>query len=391
MNYRLTKKCCYVGYIVQAMAINFLPLLFVTFKNEYNLSYALIGTLISVNFLTQLGVDIVCVFIIDRIGYRQSAAASQFFCVVGFIMLAVLPQIMNPFLGLCISVILYSTGAGLIEVVINPIIAGLPKEIGSNFVLTHSFYCWGQLGVVLFTTIALQIFGMAAWRIIALFWALIPLLNGILFINVPISPPIALEKREGIFSLFRNKVFIAVLILMICAGGSELAMAQWASTFAQNALGINKTMGDLLGPCMFAFFMGIGRLIYGLYESRMNFKMYSIVSSMLCIMCYMIAALSKNTYISLVGCGLCGFAISTLWPGVVELASQKFPQGSGSMYSAVAIFGDIGCSIAPFITGVIASIPTLGENALRTGMLFNIIYPTGFILIISGLIRKDSL
>ncbi len=390
MNYKLTQKCCYIGYVVQALAINFLPLLFVTLKNEYDLSYALIGTLISVNFITQLCVDVFSVFFIDKIGYKHGAVVANFCCSVGFSLLAFLPEIMNPFIGLCISVITYSVGAGLIEVVINPIIAGLPKEIGGNFVLTHSFYSWGQLSVVLLTTVALRIFGTDTWKIIALLWAIIPFINGLLFIKAPVAEPCESEKREKISSLFSNKTFIGILILMICAGGSELAMAQWASAFAQNALGIDKTMGDLLGPCLFALFMGIGRLIYGLYENRINFRKYSVLSSVLCIACYVTAALSKNPYAALGGCALCGFSISTFWPGVVELADKNFPTGGGAMFGAVAIFGDIGCSIAPFITGVIASMSILGENAFRIGMLFNIIYPVGFIAIICTLMRKKE-
>lgn len=388
MSYKTTQRCCYTGYVVQAVAINFLPLLFVIFQNTYNLSYALIGTLVSVNFVTQLAVDIVSVFFLDKIGYRKSAVASQFFCASGFILLSFLPNILPPYLGLCLGVTIYSVGAGLIEVVINPIIAGLPEDCGGNFVLTHSFYCWGQLAVVLATTVALRIFGEASWNLISCFWAVIPLINGLIFIKAPMAPPIAEEKRESVFSLFKNKTFIAILLLMICAGGSELAMAQWASTFAQNALGVDKMLGDLFGPCLFAFFMGIGRLVYGLYEKRMNFKLYSIATCALCALCYVSAAISKNPFISLAGCALCGYAISTLWPGTVELAAKKFPDGSGAMYSAVAIFGDIGCSVAPFMTGLIASMSIWGENALRAGLLVNIIYPIGFILLISGLLRK---
>jgi len=388
MTYRTTQRCCYMGYVVQAVAINFLPLLFVIFQNEYNLSYALIGTLIAVNFLTQLCVDIVSVFLLDKIGYRKSAVASQLSCTIGFILLAFLPDIMPPYIGLCIGVILYSIGAGLIEVVINPIIAGIPKEYGQNFVFTHSFYSWGQLSVVLATTVALRIFGETSWRLISVFWGILPLINGLILAKTPISPPIAEEKRERVTELLKNKTFIAILLLMICAGGSELAMAQWASTFAQNALGIDKMTGDLLGPCLFAFFMGVGRLIYGIYEKRMNFKIYSISCCVLCLVCYLAAALSKNPIISLAGCSLCGFAISTLWPGTVELAAKKFQDGSGAMYSTVAIFGDVGCSVAPFITGLIASMTVWGENALRAGLLVNIIYPIVFIMIIRKLIKK---
>lgn len=390
MTFKTTRRSCYIGYFVQAVAINFLPLLFVMLQKEYRLSYSLIGTLVAVNFITQLCVDVVSMFFLNKIGYRKSAVLSQLFCTVGFVMLTFLPDIMPPYLGLSIGVIFYSVGAGLIEVVINPIIAGIPEEYGANFVLIHSFYSWGQLLVVLATTLAVRILGEASWKIVAYFWAIIPLVNGLIFLKTPITPIPANEKKERVNVLFKNRTFIALLFLMICAGGSELAMAQWASTFAQNALGLDKTLGDLFGPCLFALFMGIGRLIYGIYEKRINFKLYFIVSCALCVCCYAMAAFSKNPFVSLAGCSLCGFAISTLWPGTVELASKKFPEGGGAMYSAIAIFGDIGCSIAPFITGLVASMSVWGENALRAGLIVNIIYPIAFIFIIMRLVKKES-
>lgn len=370
------------------MAINFAPLLFVIFQNTYDISYALIGLLVFINFLTQLAADIFSVPMLKFIGYRGSAVISQLLCTAGFILLGILPDVINPYAGICIATIIYSIGAGLIEVVINPIIAGLPPECESSFVLTHSFYSWGQLGVVLVTTLLIKLFGSNSWRVISAVWGIIPFLNGLVFLKAPITPPSENKKRESVRYVFKNKTFVAILILMICAGGSELAMAQWASLFAQNALGIDKALGDLLGPCLFAFFMGIGRLIYGIYEKRMDFRLCSIVSALLCILCYVAAAFSKNPYISLAGCALCGLAISILWPGTVALAADKFPEGDGAMYSAIAVFGDIGCSAAPFITGLVASMKMLGENGLRAGLAVNIIYPIVFIAIISRLIKK---
>lgn len=390
MTYKTTQKCCYVGYITQAAVINFAPLLFVIFQNTYNISYALIGALVFINFATQLIVDIVSVFFLDKIGFRKSAVISQFACSSGFVLLAILPNIMSPYVGICIATIIYSIGAGLIEVVINPIVEGLPEECEGNFVLTHSFYCWGQLGVVLLTTAALKIFGKDYWTIISSAWAIIPFINGVVFIKTPISQPVS-EKKHSVTCLFKNKTFIAMLFLMICAGGSELAMSQWASTFAQNALGVDKTIGDLMGPCLFALFMGIGRTLYGIYERKINYKVYASISCLLCALCYVAAALSHNPYISLTGCSLCGFAISTLWPGTVELAAKEFPGGGGAMYSAIAIFGDVGCSVAPFMTGLVASMSIWKENALRAGLISNIVYPLCFILIIKLISSKKRL
>lgn len=388
MTYKTTQRCCYIGYITQAAVINFAPLLFVIFQNTYDISYALIGTLIFINFAVQLMVDILSVLLLDKVGYRKSAVLSQLASAAGFILLPILPEIMNPYLGLCVAIAIASVGAGLIEVVINPIVGGLPGECEGNFILTHSFYCWGQLGVVLLTTLILKLLGSASWRVVSALWGIVPLVNGLLFIKTPIAPPVAEEKRQGIKALFSSKVFLYMLLLMVCAGGSELAMAQWASTFAQNALGVDKMVGDLMGPCLFAFFMGIGRTVYGLYSSKINYRKFASYSCVLCALCYTLAALSHNSYISLVGCALCGFAISTLWPGIVELAAREFPDGGGAMYSTIAIFGDIGCSVAPFVTGLVASMPLWGDGGLRAGLVSNIIYPIGFMLIINLLLKK---
>lgn len=382
MTFKTTQRCCYTGYIVQALVINFVPLLFVIFQNRYGIGYAKIGSLVFITFLTQMAVDAFSMAFLDKIGYRRSVVTSHFCAAAGFVMMAILPEIMHPYTALCLSVVTYSIGAGLIEVVINPIVEGIPKDSKSNLVLTHSFYSWGQLAVVLLTTVALRVFGVNSWNVIAFLWSLLPLINGIIFIKTPISPLPPKEKRESIASLFKSKTFIAILVMMICAGGSELAMSQWASTFAQNALGVDKTVGDLMGPCLFALFMGIGRTIYGLFEGKFDYRLYTALSCVLCAMCYVVAALSKNPIISLLGCAVCGFAISTLWPATVELAAKRFPDGSGAMYGAVAIFGDIGCSVAPFMTGIVASMPLWGENGLRAGLIMNVIYPIGIILLL---------
>lgn len=382
MSYKITKICCYTGYITQAVAINFAPLLFVTFQNTFNISYALIGTLVLINFLVQLGTDIISVFFLDKIGFRVSAVLSQIFAATGFMLLSVLPYMMpNAFLGICIATMIYSVGAGLIEVVINPIMASIPSE-GKGLVFLHSFYCWGQLFVVLLTTLALKVFGASSWVYISPIWGLIPLINGIIFLKAPIAPPESEEKTANGVGLLKNNLFICLAVLMVCAGASELAMGQWASTFAQNALGIDKLTGDLLGPCLFAFFMGIGRTVFGIKGDNLNYKKHMIICSSLCILCYVAAALSKNPYIALLGCAFCGYAVSILWPGTVDLASRIFPNGSGAMYSMIAIFGDVGCSIGPFLTGIIASLKIFGSNALKAGLLLNIIYPLVYILII---------
>lgn len=379
---------------MQAVNINFAPLLFVIFQEQFKVSYAQIGALISLNFAVQIIVDILSVFIIDKIGFRISAVLSQLLSAIGLMLMPVLSSCMNaPFLGIIIATSLYSIGAGLIEIVNNPIVATLPKEeneSGDKLIILHSFYCWGQLLTVLISTVALKIFGENAWGYISFFWGLVPFINGLVFLKTPIMPPQLTEKNKNAMVLLKNKTFIVILLLMICAGASELAMAQWASAFAQKALGVDKMVGDLLGPCLFAFFMGIGRTVHGVYGEKLNFRLNMCINCVLCALCYATAVFSKNAYVALGGCALCGYAISIMWPGVVSLSAEKVGGGSGSAYGIIAIFGDIGCSFATFITGAIASMSIWGSNGLKAGLFVNIVFPIMFLFMFLKITKKRS-
>ena len=383
MTYKTTRKCCYAGYIAQAVSINLAPLLFIIFRKSFGISYALLGLLTLINFLTQLIVDVLSAAFLDKISYRTSAVTSQLFCAVGLILLPALAQLEHHYLGLCLATVIYSIGAGLIEVVINPIMTAVPDdEGGGSLILLHSFYCWGQLAVVFITTAVIALFGEASWYIIAPCWGLLPLANAFFFVETPIvepgsdkpQPEEKSEKEEPKKELFCRR-FMLILVLMVCAGASEQPMAQWSSIFAQEALGVSKFIGDLLGPSLFALFMGIGRTIHGIYGERLNFKLHVYINSLLCVLCYMAASLLKNPYAALMGCALCGYAISVMWPGIVSLAAEKFPNGGGAMYGAIAMAGDIGCSAAPYITGVVASMKVWGDNGLKAGMFVSIVYP----------------
>lgn len=387
MNYNSTRICSYVGYFTQAVTINFAPLLFVIFHNEFNISYAQIGTLTLLSFCVQILVDLLAFLFVDRIGFRTSAVLSQFLCAFGLFTMPIFARAFeNAFWGLSLAIIIYSIGGGLIEVVINPIVASLPEiKKGNGLILLHSFYCWGQFFTVLLSTLALRVFKSEAWGFISIFWGLIPLINAFMFLKVPIKSA-KLEKKSSIKEFLFNKNFLIVLVLMICAGASEMGMAQWASAFSQEALGVDKTVGDLLGPCLFALFMGIGRTIHGAGKVK-NLMRHMGLNAFLCILCYITAGLCKNPYIALFGCAFCGYAISLMWPGVLSIASDKFNYKSGSAYSAIAVFGDIGCSLASFFTGFIASMPLWGSAGLKAGLISNIIYPIIFIVFLLKIIR----
>ena len=388
--YDTTKKCSYVGYITQAVSINLAPLLFIIFQKEFHISYAALGALTLINFVTQLFVDIISAFFLDRIGYRKSAVLSQVFSAAGLFLLPILAGMPFHYAGICVATVIYSVGAGLIEVVINPIMTSIPQDEKGSLIFLHSFYCWGQLMVVLITTLALKIFGSEAWRVITPAWGIIPLINAFAFMKAPLATDVPEKKEEMNYSQIRSGTFLLILILMICAGGAELAMAQWASIFAQNALGVDKLIGDIMGPCLFALFMGIGRSIHGIIGDRENFKLHIYINSALCVACYLLASFAKNPYVALSGCALCGYAVSIMWPGTVDIASKKFPEGSGTVYGLIAMAGDIGCSIAPYLTGVLADLSHDKSGGLRIAMPVNIIYPVIFAFIFFLISRMDK-
>lgn len=398
-NYRKTLKACYIGFITQAILNNLAPLLFVVFQDWYDVSFEMLGRLILINFMTQIVADLLAVKYASRLGYRTSAIIAHICSVLGLVSLAILPQIMpQPYIGLVISVMIYALGGGIIEVLMSPIVESLPfDEKSSEMSLLHSFYCWGQVVVVLGTTLLLKIIGTQYWSLAPLLWAIIPLSNIYRFMKVPLMPLTDEENNMPLQKLFSSKVFIVALILMLCAGASELTMSQWSSLFAEKGLQVSKVVGDLLGPCLFAVFMGIGRTIYGKLGDRINIERALLYSSILCIVCYLITALAINPFISLIGCAICGLSVSLLWPGTFSLSSKRYPQGGVMMFGLLAIFGDLGASIGPWMAGFISNIVQkfhvsefsavpIEQVALKTGILISVIFP--IILLVGILVLK---
>ena len=315
-NYRKTLIACYLGFITQAIAANFTPLLFLKFHKDYGIPLGKIALIPTVFFLTQLLIDVFCARFVDRIGYRLSVVVSEVASALGLVGLAVLPELFpDPFAGILLSVLIYAIGSGLIEVLVSPIVEACPFEHKDAVMsMLHSFYCWGCVGVILLSTVFFALFGIGHWRLLAVLWSLIPLYNIFNFATCPIER--LTEEGEGmtIGSLLRTPFFWIAILLMVCAGASELSMAQWASAFVESALGFSKTMGDLIGPCLFAVAMGISRVIYGKYGEKMNLHLFMIGSGILCFVCYLVTALSAVPLLGLAGCVLCGFSVRILWP-----------------------------------------------------------------------------
>ncbi len=385
-NYNRTIHACFIGYIVQAIVNNFVPLLFITLQTSYSISLSQITLLVTFNFGLQLLVDLLSAGFIDKIGYRVSAVAAHVLSAAGLILLTVLPEMLSePFTGLLIAVMVYAAGGGLLEVLISPIVVACPTDNKEKAMsILHSFYCWGQVGVVLLSTLFFRLAGIEHWKILALLWALIPVFNGILFLKVPIAPLIS-EESEGLKlkELIGNKMFWLFMLLMVCAGASEQAVSQWASAFAERGLGISKTMGDLAGPMMFAVMMGTSRLFYGKYGEKINLKRFMLFSSILCIVSYLVISLSPFPVLGLIGCGLCGLSVGILWPGTFSMAALSIRRGGTAMFAFLALAGDLGCSAGPTLVG---SVSSNFDNNLKAGILAAIIFP---IFLIVGLLPKN--
>lgn len=388
MNHTHTVRCCFVGYIVQAIVNNFVPLLFLTLQAELGLSLPQITSLITVNFAVQFTVDLISASYVEKIGYRRGIVAAHFTAAAGLASLTFLPQLLpDAYIGLLLSVIIYAVGGGLLEVLVSPIVEACPTEHKEKTMsMLHSFYCWGQAGVVLLSTLFFLLFGIKNWRIPALVWACIPAVNGILFLKVPIAS--LLDENESAMTmreLFQNRLFWIFLLLMGCAGACELSVSQWASAFVEKAFGISKAMGDLAGPMMFALLMGTARLLYGKFGERIDLLKFILASGILCVFAYLLTGLSEIPLLGLVGCGICGFSVGILWPGVFSLAAASLRRGGAGMFALLALAGDVGCAGGPTLVGFVTD--AAGEN-LHSGILAGTVFP---VILLAGiaLYRKE--
>jgi len=387
VNYKKTKLACYLGFITQAICGNFAPLLFLKFHNDYGISLGKIALIPTCFFITQLLVDLFCAKFVDKIGYRVCIVTSEVTSALGLVLLAFLPDLMpDPFAGILIAVVIYAVGSGLIEVLGSPIIEACPFENKeATMSLLHSFYCWGVVGTIAISTFFLAVFGMESWKWLACLLALVPAYNIYNFLTCPIVPIVEDGRGMRITELFKLPLFWLALCIMVCAGASELAMAQWASAYAESALGLSKTLGDLAGPCLFAVAQGICRAYYGKRGERLNLSKFMLYSGLLCLVCYLITGICDIPIIGLFGCIICGFSVGIMWPGTISLSAKKFPLGGTAMFALLAMAGDLGGSIGPALVGRVTELA--GDN-LRIGMRVGCIFP--IILVIAVLLISES-
>lgn len=386
-NYNKTLYACFTGYIIQAIINNFAPLLFLTFQSSYGIPLSQITLLVTANFGLQLIIDLLSAGFIDKIGYRLSILAAHIFCAAGLLLMTFLPAVLpDAFTGLFLSVMVYAVGGGLLEVLVSPIVENCPTDNKEKAMsLLHSFYCWGHVGVVLLSTLFFQLFGIKNWKILAIVWAAVPVCNFFLFMGAPITEP-AKEQEGGlsIKKLVSRKIFWILMLLMLCAGACEQAVSQWASTFAEQGLGISKTAGDLAGPMLFAILMGTSRLIYGKWGDKLNLDKFMRFSAFLCLLSYLIISLSPYPVLGLLGCGLCGLSVGILWPGAFSMAAANIHGGGTAMFAFLALAGDLGCMGGPTFVGFISG--AFNDN-LKIGILAAIIFP---LLLLAGLFAKNA-
>ncbi len=379
--YNKTLLACYLGFITQAITANFTPLLFLMFNKNYEVSLGKIALIPAVFFLTQLVVDIICAQVVDKIGYRKCIITSCLCSALGLILLAFLPELFaDPFVGIIISVVVYAIGSGLVEVLGSPIVEACPfdhKEAVMS--LLHSFYCWGSVGVIVISTLFFKFAGIGNWKLLSCIWAVIPLYNIYNFATCPIEQPNGGEKGMGLVALFKLPLFWVAIILMICAGASELSMAQWASAFAESALGLSKNIGDLAGPCLFAVAMGTVRAVFGKFGHKLNLMRFMIFSGALCVVSYLLASLSTMPMLGLLGCIFCGFSVAIMWPGTISICSPRIPKGGTALFAMLAMSGDLGGAAGPAIVGNISQI---FNNNLKAGLLAGSIFPVVLIVMI---------
>ena len=375
MNPKYKRTLCggYLSYFCQAIANNLLPLLFVTFQKDFHFSLRQLSFLVTANFIIQIVIDALSAPFIRRLGYKITILFAHIMIAMGLAFLGVLPFVMSPYAGILIAIFFYGIGSALLEVVASPMIEALPTTNKSGKMsLLHSFYCWGHMLVILLSTGYFLLFGIAQWKYLPFLWAVFPVFNFFLLLSSPIETLPGDANPVPIREIMKSSVFWILFILMICAGSSEQAMAQWSSYFAERALKVSKTLGDLLGPCMFAFFMGLSRTLYGYLSRFITLHQYIAASALLCVLSYLLVVLAPIPVLALAGCGLCGLSVAIMWPGVYSLGSTHHAKGGSAMFALLAIGGDLGCTAGPGLTGLAAS--AFGDN-LKAGFLFTCLFP----------------
>ncbi|MBS4456085.1 MFS transporter [Tuanshanicoccus lijuaniae] len=380
--YRDTVIACCFAYVIQAMVINYVPLLFVRFQSEYQIDLLALTGLVTINFLVQLLADALSIPIIRLLGYRWTALLAHFLAVLGFLAMAYLPQTMaQPYIALLFATVLYSAGGGLIEVVTNPIVEAIPNDNSERMMsILHSFYSWGFVGVTILAALYFYVIGIAHWRWLTILWCLLPLYNLIQFIFVPL-PTVIEEVEEPLhfYQLLTKRTFWIYALMMFSAGASEMALSQWLSLFMEETVGFSKAVGDLAGPLSFAVMMGLARTYFGFGSHRLSIRSFIKICLGALTLSIILMSWSPTPWVSLLASGLYGGAVGILWPGTYALATQGMSHNGPMMFGLLALIGDLGCTMGPYLIGRVAS--HFAGN-FRMGILTSLLFPLIFALML---------
>ena len=400
--YKITLAACYTGYFVEAITVNLLAVIFIPLREQFGLTYAQFGTFVFVNFIAELLVSILFSKALDRVGTRPFLAPSLCVCIAGFILFALTPTLFpsNIYAGFMVSVFLFATAGGFMELCLSPIVDAIPSDAADSskaLAFLHSFYAWGQVAVVLFTTMLLY-FGVS-WRLIVILWTLVPATTIVLFARAPIAERATGDQAMAIGKLFRTRIFGLALFAIACGGASEIIIAQYASSFLEKGLGMAKLTGDILGLCGFAVFLAIGRMLYGLLGNKLNIHIALCGGSAMLVAAYLIIVFSPAGAPSVAAIALCGLFVSLMWPGTLAVASKGLPNAGASMFALLAASGCLGCALGPWISGVVTDfsmrIPpawtTLGAEqfGLRAGVLAGALFPLASLVLQAALMKAS--
>ena len=350
-----TRLACYMTNVTMSVISALPPLLFVTFHERYGVSYALLGTLVLINFCTQLAVDLIFSFFSHRFDIEKTVRCTPVIACVGLILYAALPILFpgRAYLGLAVGTVIFSAASGLAEVLISPTIAAMPSDNPErDMSLLHSIFAWGVVVVVILSTLILRVIGGERWWLLPILWALMPLTAAILYASSPMPHLAGQEKASHVLRLLRQPALLLCVASIFIGGATECAMSQWSSSYLESGLGIPKVWGDIGGVAMFAVMLGLGRTLYSRRGKKISRVL--LLGMAAAVVCYLTAALSPNPVVGLVACALTGFCASMLWPGTLLVMAEVVPAASVSVYALMAAGGDLGASVAPQLIGVIA-------------------------------------
>ena len=405
-NYRRTVAACYVVNVTMSVIGNLPPLLFLTFHQEYGISYSLLGTLVLINFFTQLTVDLIFSFFSHKFNIPLTVKLTPIIAIVGMVLMAAAP-ILFPnavYLGLALGTVVACAASGLCEVLISPVIAAIPAENPDREMSKlHSSYAWGVVGMVVVATAFLLLVGNEHWQWLVLLMTAVPLTAALLFIGTPIPEMQTPEQTSGALRFMKDKTVWLCVLAIFLGGASECTMAQWASGYLEQALGLPKVLGDLMGVACFSVALGMGRSLFakvGKHPSRAI--LWGAVGA---VACYLVAALSPFAIVGLLGCAFTGFCVSMMWPGSLLVASDRFPAGGVLLFALMAAGGDMGASVGPQLVGVVTdvaiAVPVISDFAatlglapeqlgMRLGMLIGMLFPLCAIPVYAYFRRQDK-